>query len=141
MDWTEIKIKVKTEDIDKASAIANMAVPYGIYVEDYSDLEEQAWEIAHIDLIEQELRERDKSVAIIHVYISEENNAAEAISYLTELFRADGVWFEIEHEDVNDSEWADGWKKFFKCTEVGSKILIRPSWEEYDKNTDRIVQI
>lgn len=139
MDWTEIKIKVKTEDIDKASAIANMAVPYGIYVEDYSDLEEQAWEIAHIDLIEQELRERDKSVAIIHVYISEEDNAAEAISYLTELFRADGVWFEIEHEDVNDSEWADGWKKFFKCTEVGSKILIRPSWEEYDKNTDRIV--
>lgn len=139
MDWTEIKIKVRTEDIDRASAIANMAVPYGIYVEDYSDLEEQAWEIAHIDLIEQELRDRDKSFGIIHIYISEEDNAAEAAGYLCELLSADKVYYEIEKFDVNDSDWADGWKKFFKCTEVGEKILIRPSWEDYDKNTDRIV--
>ena len=139
MDWTEIKIKVRTEDIDRASAIANMAVPYGIYVEDYSDLEEQAWEIAHIDLIEQELRDRDKSFGIIHIYISEEDNAAEAAGYLCELLSADKIYYEIEKFDVNDSDWADGWKKFFKCTEVGEKILIRPSWEDYDKNTDRIV--
>lgn len=139
MDWTEIKIKVRTEDIDRASAIANMAVPYGIYVEDYSDLEEQAWKIAHIDLIEQELRDRDKSFGIIHIYISEEDNAAEAAGYLCELLSADKIYYEIEKFDVNDSDWADGWKKFFKCTEVGEKILIRPSWEDYDKNTDRIV--
>ncbi len=139
MDWTEIKIKIKTEDIDRASAIANMAVPYGIYVEDYSDLEEQAWEIAHIDLIEQELRDRDKNFGIIHIYISEEDNAAEAIAYLTELMNTEGISYEIASLDVNDADWADGWKKYFKCTEVGEKILIRPSWEDYDKNTDRIV--
>ena len=34
MNWTEIKIKVKKEDIERASAMANMAVPYGIYVEE-----------------------------------------------------------------------------------------------------------
>ena len=139
MDWTEIKIKVKTEDIDRASAIANMAVPYGIYVEDYSDLEEQAWEIAHIDLIEQELRDRDKNFGVIHVYISEEDNAAESAEYLCELLSADKIFYEIEKLNVKDLDWADGWKKFFKCTEVGEKILIRPSWEDYDKNTDRIV--
>ena len=139
MNWTEIKIKVKTEDIEKASAIANMAVPYGIYVEDYSDLEEKAWEIAHIDLIEQELRDKDRSFGIIHLYISEEDNAAEAAEYLTELLSADRIEYALQKEDVNDSDWADGWKKFFKCTEVGSRLLIRPSWEEYDKNTDRIV--
>ncbi len=139
MDWTEIKIKIKTEDIDRASAIANMAVPYGIYVEDYSDLEEQAWEIAHIDLIEQELRDRDKNIGIIHIYISEEDNAAEAIEYLTELMNSDNIFYELVTEDVNDSNWADGWKKFFKCTPVGERILIRPSWEDYDTKTDRIV--
>ncbi len=139
MDWTEIKIKVKTEDIERASAIANMAVPYGIYVEDYSDLEEKAWEIAHIDLIEQELRDKDRSFGIIHLYISEEDNAAEAAEYLTELLSADKIRYELEKEEVNDSDWADGWKKFFKCTEIGSRLLIRPSWEDYDKNTDRIV--
>lgn len=139
MDWTELKIKTKTEDIERASAIANMAVPYGIYIEDYSDLEEQAWEIAHIDLIEQELRERDKSFGLIHIYISEEDNAAEAAEYLTELLSADGIEYELYSEEVNDSDWADGWKKYFKCTEVGTRLLIRPSWEDYDKNTDRAI--
>ena len=53
MDWTEIKITVDTKDIDTAGDIANMVVPYGIYIEDYSDLEREAMEIAHIDLIDE----------------------------------------------------------------------------------------
>lgn len=139
MNWTEIKIKIKTGDIELASAIANMAVPYGIYIEDYSDLEEQAWEIAHIDLIEQELRDMDRNFGIIHIYVSEEDNASESIEYLRELLNAEKIEYELVSVGVNDSDWADGWKKYFKCTEVGEKILIRPSWEEYDKNTKRKV--
>ena len=55
MNYTEVKIYVKTEDTERASNIAVMAVPYGIYIEDYSDLEQAAWEIAHIDLIDEEM--------------------------------------------------------------------------------------
>ena len=32
-------------------------MPYGIYIEDYSELEKEAWEIAHIDLIDEDLLE------------------------------------------------------------------------------------
>lgn len=59
MDWTEVKITVDAADTDRASAIANMVVPYGIYIEDYSDLIQGAREIAHIDLIDEELLARD----------------------------------------------------------------------------------
>ena len=55
MDWTEVTITVNAKDVDKAGDIANMVVPYGIYIEDYSNLEEEAWEIAHIDLIDEDL--------------------------------------------------------------------------------------
>ena len=37
-DWTELCLEIAVEDTDRAAAIANMAVPYGIYIEDYSDL-------------------------------------------------------------------------------------------------------
>ena len=53
-NWTELKIKVPAPQADIAGAIANMVVPYGIYMEDYSHLEEEALEIAHIDLIDEE---------------------------------------------------------------------------------------
>ena len=50
--WAEIAITVKTEDIETAGNIANMVVPYGIYIEDYSALEEDAAEISHYDFIQ-----------------------------------------------------------------------------------------
>ena len=59
--WTEIAITVETKDIDIAGNIANMVVPYGIYIEDYSDLEGEVMEFAHIDLIEEELLKADRT--------------------------------------------------------------------------------
>jgi len=135
MNWTEILIKVSVDNTEEAAAIANMAVPYGIYVEDYSDLIEQSWEIAHIDIIEQELLERDRKNSIIHIYISEEENAAESLMYLKERLAACGIDFEISSESVSDTEWENGWKKYFKPTKIGERLIIRPSWEPLE-NTD-----
>ena len=61
--WTEIAVTVDTKDIESAGDIANMVVPYGIYIEDYSALEEETMEIAHIDLIEESLLERTEQRA------------------------------------------------------------------------------
>ena len=65
MNYTEVKIHVPTSDTERASGIAVMTVPYGIYIEDYSDLEEGAWEIAHIDLIDEELLEKNRKESIM----------------------------------------------------------------------------
>ena len=32
-EWTELCLEIAVEDTDRAAAIANMAVPYGIYIE------------------------------------------------------------------------------------------------------------
>ena len=73
-DWTEVIITVDAQNADAAAAIAQMVVPYGIYMEDYSNLEEEAMEIAHIDLIYEDLLAKDRTHAWIHVYISPEEN-------------------------------------------------------------------
>lgn len=139
MDWTEIKIKVKLEDTEVASAIANMVVPYGIYVEDYSELEKDALEIAHIDLIDEDLVNKDRTVSIIHIYISDEENPLESVEYLKERYSAVGIQCEILTDSISEAEWADNWKKFFKVTEIGEKLVIRPSWESYYNKEGRLV--
>ena len=112
-NWTELKIEVPAEQADLAGAIANMVVPYGIYMEDYSHLEEEAMEIAHIDLIDEGLLQKDRTKAIIHIYISPEANPAEAVSFLEERFRAEGIPFALSQDSCVEEDWINNWKKYF----------------------------
>jgi len=139
MNWTEITVNVPQQFCDTAAAIANMTVPYGIYIEDYSDLEENAWEIAHIDLIDEELIARDRKNAVIHIYISECDNAAEALQFLKERLAAEGVPFEVGSVGVDDSDWNENWKKYFHTIEIGNKLAVVPSWEKYENKDCRTV--
>lgn len=137
MDWTEIIISVEAQHSDTAAAIANMVVPYGIYIEDYSDMESEAPKIAHIDLIDEALLKKDRSRVNIHIYIAEEENAFEAVEFLKERLRAEGIESTVEKNGVNDSAWAENWKKYFKPTEIGNRLAICPSWESYENKENR----
>lgn len=128
MDWTEISVGVSAEDIDEAAAIANMTVPYGIYIEDYSELEQEVLEIAHIDLIDEDLLKKDRSKAYIHIYIDPEDNIDEAVSFLKERLSAAGIGYEIELVNVREDDWLNNWRKYFKPTPIGERLLINPSW-------------
>ena len=130
MDWTEIQLKIATADAETAAAIANMTVPYGIYMEDYSDLEQGAREIAHIDLIDEALLRKNRSEAIIHLYIDPADAPAEAIAFLRERLTAAGIAHDIVANEVQEEDWAHNWKAFFKPLKVGERLLICPSWEQ-----------
>ena len=138
-DWTEIKIIVPNESIDLAGDIAQMVVPYGIYIEDYSMLEQEVEEIAHIDLIDEELLQKDRSKGIVHVYISPEENPQEAISFLSERYASEGISFEVECESCAEEDWLNNWKQYFNPIPIGEKLLIRPTWRDKYDAGDRVV--
>jgi len=137
--WTEIKIAVPNEYIETAGNIAQMVVPYGIYIEDYSMLEQEVEEIAHIDLIDEELLKKDRSKGIVHVYISPEENPAEAVSFLKERYSSEAIPFEISCDSCEEEDWLNNWKQYFKPLPVGEKLLIRPTWREKYEAGDRVV--
>lgn len=139
MEWTEITITVPNEELETAEAIAQMTVPYGIYIEDYANLEAEAMEIAHIDLIDEDLLKKDRAHAIVHLYISPENSPAEALSFLQERCAAEQLHAEICRAAVNEEDWANEWKKYFKPLEIGRKLAICPTWEQYDNIGGRAV--
>ena len=139
MNWTEITVKVAGKDTDSAAAIANMTVPYGIYIEDYSDLEEKAEEIAHINLIDEELLAKDRETSLIHIYIAQTDNALEALEFLKERFTASAIDFEVTSIGVDDNDWNENWKKYFHSTEIGEKLAIVPSWETYENKDNRVL--
>ncbi len=142
MEYTEIKVSIATENTERAGAIANMVVPYGIYIEDYSDLEKEAWEIAHIDLIDEDLLKKDRSKSIIHIYIEEGQNPMEAVSFLKERLESEKIAFDIETVGCSESDWQDKWKAYFKPTPVGERLYIRPIWiDDFDAGDRAVLNI
>lgn len=139
MDWTEIIITVNSSDIDTAGDIANMVVPYGIYIEDYRSLEAETWDIAHVDLIDEALLGKDRSKGLIHVYISPEENPAEALAFLSERYIAENIKHEISTMFCKNEDWENNWKAYFKPTPIGKRLLIRPVWEDVFEPGGRIV--
>ena len=141
-DWTEIKITVPAADVDRAADITSMVVPYGIYVEDYRNLEQEAKEIARIDLIDEDLLAKDRSKGIVHVYISPEENPQEAVSFLKERFEAEKIKYEIDESVCKNADWENNWKKYFKPMPVGERLLIHPVWEaEYDAGNRAVLHL
>lgn len=140
--WSEILITVDTADIDIAGSIANMVVPYGIYIEDYSDLENEVMEIAHIDLIEEKLLKSDRTKGIIHVYVNPHENPVEAVSFIRERLENEKISHTIDIADCETQDWINNWKQYFHPMPIGSKLLIRPTWEdEYDAHGRKVLHI
>jgi ribosomal protein L11 methyltransferase len=43
-----------------------------------------------------------------------------------------GERFKARVEHVEGDGWRDGWKAYFKPTRVGTRLVVKPSWEPYD---------
>ena len=136
--WNELTVKVKTDDTTRASDVCTVIADMGIYVEDYSDLENVVWNIAHVDLIEQELLERDRTHSLIHVYIKQEKAALECVEFINARLDAENIEHEITVVGVNEEDWANNWKQYYHTQRIGKRIVVTPSWEEYTPSGDDV---
>ena len=137
MEWTDIQITVPARFADTAEAVATMVSNGGIYIEDYRDLEQQAWEIAHVDLIEQELLDKPRDIVKVHMYLAPDENPAEILPLFRERLDNSGIEYTLETSGVEQEDWQNAWKKYYHAMDIGSRLAIVPGWEQYE--TDRTV--
>ena len=137
MEWTDIQITVPAQYAETAEAIATMVSNGGIYIEDYRDLEQQAWEIAHVDLIEQELLDKPRDIVKVHMYLAPDENPAEILPLFKERLEDSGIEYKLETSGIEQEDWQNAWKKYYHAMDIGERLAIVPGWEDYD--TDRIV--
>ena len=137
MQWTDIKITVPKPQADTAEAIATGVSGGGIYIEDYSDLEEQVERIAHVDLIEQDLLDKDRQHVTVHLYLSPDENPAEVLDLLRGRLEEAELEYTLAADGVEQQDWENAWKAYYHALPIGKRLAIVPSWEQYD--TDRTV--
>ena len=136
MEWTDIRLTVAKADADNAEAVATMIAEGGIYIEDYSDIEQQVAEIAHVDLIEQELLDKPRDTVIIHMYLEPGASPVGTLALIAARMEAANIAYTVETEGVEQEDWQNGWRKYYHPLEIGKRLAVVPSWQQYD--TDRV---
>ena len=137
MIWTQIKVKCNVTDLETVSAVMSMLDNF-IMTEDYRDIDTELKSV-YGDLIDESILKADKTKGSCSVFVPEEKNAAEYISYINERLPMLGIPYETEIINTADEEWSTAWKKYYKPTPIGEKIVIVPSWEHYDKKDGEII--
>ena len=47
--------------------------------------------------------------------------------------------FQLSSRTADDSEWRDNWKQYFKPARVTKRLVVKPSWEDYEPGQDDLV--
>ena len=134
-EWTQIKVKVKLERLDEAVAVMNMVSNY-LQIEDYSDIDLKT---CYGDLIDEAILNADKTVAYVSVYLPIDGGVADTLVFLRERFGALNPEAEITVSGVNEEDWANSWKAYYKPIKIGERIVIVPAWEKYSAEEGEIV--
>lgn len=138
-NWVDVTLRVGLKDAEEAAWLIGESSPYGIYIEDYSRLEEETLEIAHIDLIDEALLGKDREHVWIHVYVAERDNPPESIAYIEEKLKNAGVDYVCSLSSLKEEDWANNWKQYFHPIHIGKNLLICPSWETAPNPENRAV--
>ncbi len=128
-NWTQLKVTVNIARLEETSAVMGM-LDNGLMIEDYSDIETNL-KTVYGDLIDESILNADKNIASVSIYIPSEKNYNDYVAFLRERFAALGIEYKLELIGLEEEEWANAWKKYYKPIKTGERLVIVPMWEEY----------
>jgi len=131
MKWSEICIRVESKDLEAAVSVATAVSSGGLYIEDYSDMLEMLPLVGRYDGISEHLLDSDTGFSVVHIYLSAEDSTHEAIAFIRERLLSEFISFELKEGTVDETDWAENWKRYYRPQKIGRRLVICPSWEEY----------
>ena len=143
-DWLEVTIVTSSEAVEAVSAILYNVGVKGVSIEDPEDIEFKKKHPGDWDYFDETLLQV-KEGAVLQGYFKEDDKFEEYFKYIKEsvenldkfgLDKGKGL---VTVAKVNEQDWENNWKKYYKPTKIGEKIVVRPIWEPYEKGEEEIV--
>lgn len=148
MNWTEVNIYTTTEGIDPVCGCLLRIGVTGFVIKDAKDFEEFLNDkTGNWDYIDDDLMNLKDCETCVTVYLPDNSQGVDMLAAIRSEMVALGGRDEdkafgrlaVELANVREEDWANNWKQYFKPLSVGEKLVIKPSWEEYNKVDDSII--
>lgn len=133
-NWTKLTATGKTKDLDDIVAVMSM-LDNGLMIEDYSDF---SFSGMYGELVDESILNADKETVRVSLFVPEEKNLAEYTSFMKERFELLGICASLSADGMNEEEWSESWKKYYKPIPLG-RVTIVPAWEEYTPSENEVI--
>jgi ribosomal protein L11 methyltransferase len=143
-EWIEVKIIISSEAVEAVNGILYNTDVKGVSVEDSKDLEFKKEHAGDWDYFDETLLDV-KEGAVIKAYYKEDDKFNSYIEYIKESlnnlkeFGIDNGAGIVTFNKVNEADWENNWKEYYKPTRVGARIVVKPIWEEYKNREHELI--
>lgn len=126
MRWIEAAIATKSEEIDSLCLrLAELGVE-GMSIEDEADFQSflennhQYW-----DYVDKELNDKFAGRSQVKFYLADDADGRDMLARIRQE-----LGLEMELSTVDDSDWENNWKEFYRPLPIGERLLVVPEWEK-----------
>lgn len=145
MKYIELQVMTTTEASDAVSEILYAEGATGVLIEDPNDFkalnkDKKSWDYVEEELIK--LLGEDTKVKGYFLFEEFNEDILKSIGKRVEeleefgLDKGKGV---ITTKEIDDGDWGNAWKKYYKAARIGDKVVIKPTWEEYAAKADEVI--
>jgi ribosomal protein L11 methyltransferase len=144
MKWYEVIINTTDEASDAISEMLTSIGAGGVAIEDPNDIRKELLKPGTLDYADQAFFDNLGEDVKIKAYFSNDKNLNELIELINEKIKFVGNFLNtgkgyMGYNEVDDEDWATSWKKYYKPVKIAERVVIKPSWEQYEASCDDIV--
>ncbi len=158
MKFIEVKIYTSHQGVEPLTAMLMEKGISGVVVDDPQDAEElldkkNEYEWDYIDRSLLENQEKEPVVSVLFEDTEEGRRQVQELKISVMMLKSkemEGVFgwdadlgrLYAEDRVVDDEDWKDKWKEYFKPAKVTETLVVKPTWETYEKTgSEKVIEL
>jgi ribosomal protein L11 methyltransferase len=137
MKWLELKLDTSPAGLEAATQLLEEQGITGLVIDDEGDFRDflehnhQYW-----DYVDEELMQEKQGLCRITFYLSDDpegyHRLAQVRMALSQLKAAHPEYAPLllTMNELEDADWENNWKQFYKPMEIGERLIVVPEWEQ-----------
>ncbi|MEG2412775.1 MAG: 50S ribosomal protein L11 methyltransferase [Clostridium sp.] len=143
-DWIEVTVITSSEATEAVTGFFYNCDVEGVSIEDVQDVEFKKKNPGYADFINESVLTIQEG-ALVKGYFKETDNFKDTLEYIKNSVdslaefgfdKGEGI---VTSNKVNEEDWENNWKQYYKPTKVGDRIVVKPIWEDYEKKSGELV--
>ena len=147
MQWCETITHTTTEGSELVSELMMRHGAAGTEIVDRADVPDPNKPGVYWELYDPKMLDAMPSDVLVKGWFEQNEHTHDLLQVVSQELlalksAADGVelgTLEMERKNVADEDWSENWKKYYKPFRVGSRLVVKPTWEPYAAQPNDLV--